>query len=381
MSHISAIQKPLVSVIVPVCNVETYLDECLASICNQTLKDIEVLAIDDGSTDGSLAILEKWAEKDSRVHVTAKANEGYGATCNLGIDLAKGAWVSIIEPDDWIEPRMYADMVSFADSFETPIDIVKTPWTDWLDWDDTETIHSNPGTLKGRLSTSKRPFILADEPVLIEVHPSIWSALYRREFLDENNIRFIPYPGAGWADNPFLIETMVKAKAIVYLDRAYYNYRADLAYATLDHSTPEAIARPFERWLDMMDILDREHVTDRGILEAHYLRGFNYADGAIYDDGPDNPVVIQKTKEIFSRMDPEIVYWHPKLRDRRKKYYQKVTGQKRPLIFNPQRARYLVGETLYQFENRGGLAGLQKRIMRFVEDSRIQKGHKPDEAQ
>lgn len=367
-----------VSVIVPVCNVETYLAQCLDSILGQTHRDLEVICLDDGSTDGSLAILEAYAAKDGRVRVVAKENEGYGATCNRGIDMATGRWVSIIEPDDWIDSTMYADMLGFAASFDEVVDVVKCPWTDWFEWDDPATAHSAPGSLAGRLATSKESFTLADEPVLIEGHPSVWSAIYRKGFLDDNGIRFRPYPGAGWADNPFLIDTLARARSIVYLDTPYYNYRADLPFSTLDHKSDEAVARPFDRWLDMLDILEGLGIDDRGILEAHYLRGFNYADGAVFDDGEDNPVVAAKTREMFSRMDPDIVYWHPKLRARRKRRFQEVTGDHRPLMPNPRRMRYLAGESLYQFEERGGLVGLGSRIARFARDRHIEKGTRPD---
>lgn len=368
-----------VSVIIPVCNVETYLDQCLDSIQNQTYRDLEIICLDDGSTDGSLAILQAHAEKDPRIRVVAKENEGYGATCNRGIEMARGRWISIIEPDDWIDATMYHSMLDFASTFAEPIDIIKCPWTDVYDWDDPETIHSQPGSLAGRLATSRSPFRLVDAPVLIEGHPSVWSALYRREFLDENSIRFRPYPGAGWADNPFLIDTLARAKAIIYLDHAFYNYRCDLPWSTLDHKTDEAVARPFDRWEDMMDILEELGVDDRGILEAHYLRGFNYADGAVHDDGADNPVVRERRAHMFSRMDPQIVYWHPKLRPRRKHLYQEVTANELPLMPNPRRARYLLEETCYQFRARGGMEGLAKRTERYIRDREVKKGHRPDQ--
>ena len=99
--------QALVSVIVPIYNVEKYLDQCLDSIEAQTHRNIEVLCINDGSTDGSRAIMAAHAKKDPRVRVIDKENGGYGQGCNRGLSLAKGEWVSIIEPDDWIDPTMY----------------------------------------------------------------------------------------------------------------------------------------------------------------------------------------------------------------------------------------------------------------------------------
>ena len=100
--------QSLVSVIVPIYNVEKYLDQCLDSIEAQTHKNIEVLCINDGSTDGSPDIIRAHAAGDPRVVMVDKANGGYGQGCNMGLRLAKGDWISIVEPDDWIEPTMYA---------------------------------------------------------------------------------------------------------------------------------------------------------------------------------------------------------------------------------------------------------------------------------
>ena len=124
--------NPIVSVIVPVYNVEKFLDQALVSIENQTLRDIEIIVLNDGSTDSSPEIIKEHAKNDSRIIVSNKKNEGYGATCNKGMDLAKGEWIAIVEPDDWIDENMYFDMVNFASDSEInygkKVEIVKTPW-------------------------------------------------------------------------------------------------------------------------------------------------------------------------------------------------------------------------------------------------------------
>ena len=120
--------QSLVSVIVPIYNVETYLDQCLDSISAQTYRNLEVICINDGSTDGVvLAIMQRHASVDGAFGSSTKPNGGYGQGCNRGIDEARGAWISIIEPDDWIEPHMYESMLAFADSFDVPIDHCENP--------------------------------------------------------------------------------------------------------------------------------------------------------------------------------------------------------------------------------------------------------------
>lgn len=355
----------LVSVIVPIYNVERYLDQCLDSIQGQTHENLEVLCINDGSTDGSRDIICAHAAADPRVRLVDKENGGYGEGCNLGLDLAKGDWISIIEPDDWIEPSMYEDMLAFASGFEERIDIVKTPWTDIRYWNDPSKQAPYPGTMKGQVKTSTRPFTIAEETTLIEMHPSIWSAIYRRGFLEERAIRFVPFPGAGWADNPFLIETMCQAEAIVYLDNAYYNYRCDLPGSTRNHKTDEAVTRPFDRWVDMMRVIERLNITDERILKAHYLRGFNYAFGAIYDDGWENPLVKERTREIFSMMRPELVAEIPNLAPHRKEFFYDVMGLPLPKFSRGPWRRHLVGQVGLTLRNEG-VGKLLSRVRRAL---------------
>ena len=106
--------ESLISVIVPIYNAQPYLEQCLNSIVGQTYKNLEIILLNDGSTDDSLATIHSFAGNDARIKVVDKQNQGYGATCNRGIAEATGAWISIVEPDDWIEPDMYADMLAFA---------------------------------------------------------------------------------------------------------------------------------------------------------------------------------------------------------------------------------------------------------------------------
>ena len=96
-----------VSIIVPTYNVENYLVECLESIVNQTLKDIEIICIDDGSTDNSGKILDEYAQKDSRIKVIHKENAGYGKAMNLGLDNATGEYIGFVDSDDFVGEDTY----------------------------------------------------------------------------------------------------------------------------------------------------------------------------------------------------------------------------------------------------------------------------------
>ena len=101
MSH----EKPLISVIIPVYNTEAYLERCLVSVLSNTYRDLEVICINDGSTDGSLEILNAFARQDERVTVIDKKNGGLSAARNDGLRRATGEWIAFIDSDDWIHPR------------------------------------------------------------------------------------------------------------------------------------------------------------------------------------------------------------------------------------------------------------------------------------
>ena len=99
--------KELISVIVPVYNVRSYLEKCFESVAGQNYRNLEIILVDDGSTDGSGALCEELARRDSRVRVIHKKNGGLGSARNAGIDAARGEILSFIDSDDWIEPGMY----------------------------------------------------------------------------------------------------------------------------------------------------------------------------------------------------------------------------------------------------------------------------------
>ena len=116
--------SPKVTVVVPIYNVEKYLRQCLDSIVNQTLKDIEIICVDDGSTDSSPQIIQEYMDKDSRVKVITKPNSGYGNSMNRGFDMAEGEYIGIVESDDYADPEMFEEMYNVASSNQ--LDVVKS---------------------------------------------------------------------------------------------------------------------------------------------------------------------------------------------------------------------------------------------------------------
>ncbi len=343
--------NPLISAIVPIFNAGPYLDQCLKSIELQSYKNLEIICLNDGSTDDSLAIMRTHAEKDPRIIVVDKENQGYGATCNRGLAEAHGSYVSIIEPDDWIESTMYEDMISFVGQFDQTIDIVKTPyWRIWMP--DTPQQKKLNCSYKNRIHPPKQPFAIKDAAHLLSHHPSIWSALYRKDFLDDNNIRFKEIPGAGWADNPFLMETLCHAQNIVYLDTPYYCYREETDEKAASFARNNTLL-PFERWNDMMDILERLEVSDEAILRAHNSRGFTYLSGVLEEVDLSNEELCAAARYMFSRMDQDLVFADSEIPPGCKRMFAELLGLPEPQIDRIAYTKGLIGQGFYNLKNTG----------------------------
>ncbi len=214
-----------VSVIVPVYNVQDYLGECMESILGQTMREIEVICVNDGSTDRSPEILRQYAERDSRVRIIDKENTGYGDSMNRGLSLAAGEYVGIVEPDDCVEPSMFGELYRRAE--EDCLDWVKGDFRVFVG--DREGPHrflveSFRPDKKGLYNRVLDPM---DHPELVETDNYHWRGIYRKGFLEGCGIRFNDTPGAAYQDNGFKYQTICLAGRVMFVDKAYYWYRRD----------------------------------------------------------------------------------------------------------------------------------------------------------
>lgn len=339
------------SVIIPIFNAEPYLEQCLDSVLAQTHRDLDVICLNDGSTDNSLAIMQAYAERDERVRVIDKPNQGYGATCNRGLEEARGAWIAVVEPDDWIESGMFADMLTFAATLGQPVDIVKTPyWRIWMP--DTPEQRKLNCSYRSRIKPPRQPFAIRDAAHLLTHHPSIWSAIYRKGFLDDRGIRFREYPGAGWADNPFLIETLCQTDRIAYLDTPYYCYREETPEKSKSFALNNTLL-PLERWNDMLDALERIGVRDEAVLRAHNSRGFTYLSGILEEVPLANDDVREAATHMFERMDADLVLSDAEISPGCKRMFAELRGMSEPHISRLPYAWGLVKQGLYNLKNVG----------------------------
>lgn len=212
--------EPKVSILVPCYNVERYLEQCLGSLKAQTLQDIEVICINDGSTDSTAAIIDRFCAEDARFRVIEKENSGYGASMNRGLDAARGTYVGILESDDFCELETFERLHAAAE--RTAADAVKANF--FFYWSTEE-----PHNRKNELIGAQTPEVVepASYPELFWYMPSIWSALYRRDFLQENGIRFLETPGASYQDLSFTFKVWACASKVALLSDAFVHYRQD----------------------------------------------------------------------------------------------------------------------------------------------------------
>ncbi len=301
-AHGAKAKDPIdVTVVVPCYNVEAYVEQCVQSLLRNNRISLEILCVNDGSRDSTLAKLERLAASDARIRVIDKPNGGYGAAVNRGILEARGRYVAIAEPDDFVAAHMYDELFELARSYGWP-DVVKSSYIRVIvDGEGGETYRHND--YFHAIRPKVQPFTLEDQPWLLRYHPSIWSCLYRRAFLEEKDIRFVEAPGAGWVDNPFLVETLSQAGSIVYTDTPYYHYREDLpgsSSVTLPWQTR------YERWHQMMDALEASGLEDPRLKEALYVVAFRYVEGVV-NKLVDDEEVLEGTRRLFERMDLSLV--------------------------------------------------------------------------
>lgn len=211
-----------VSIIMPVYNVKKYLVEAMESAINQTYDNFEIICIDDGSQDGSSEILDEYA-KYEKVKVVHKKNTGYGNSMNLGLEMATGDYISILEPDDYIEKDTLESIMAIIDS-EGDLDIVKCNFSFVKGENEKEIIPTK--VLK---DDSKYGRVLYGNDILSLYLGYIahWTAFYRREFLLKNGIKYNETPGASYQDIGMWFQTTMYAESVYLLDRYFYNYRAD----------------------------------------------------------------------------------------------------------------------------------------------------------
>jgi glycosyltransferase involved in cell wall biosynthesis len=206
---------PKVSVIIPIYNREKYLKKCLDSVINQTLNDIEIICIDDGSTDRSREILNGYGKVDSRIKIINQKNQGPGLARNIGLKIAKGEYIGFVDSDDWIDLNFYETL--FTEAKKQDADLTRTEYV--YEYPN----HSKEDNINKTILERKSDGELLN---LNEHSVVIWNAIYKRKYLQKNNITFDKLPGL--VDVPFTARATYYSKKTIPVIGTYYHYRKDI---------------------------------------------------------------------------------------------------------------------------------------------------------
>lgn len=215
---------PKVSVIIPVYNTGKYLRSCLDSVVNQTWKDMEILCTDDGSTDGSHAVLREYAAKDSRIRVFTQEHSNAGAARNMGLAHAAGEYLAFLDSDDYYEPVMLEHMLACAQERAADVAVCRLKICD----EDTGKLEEADWSVKKELLPQRSVFAFRDiaQDCFLSILGFNWDKLFKRSLVTENRLSF--QPQGVYNDSLFTYSALVCAKAITVLDEApvVHRYRS-----------------------------------------------------------------------------------------------------------------------------------------------------------
>lgn len=210
---------PEITVIMPALNVAKYIRTCIESVINQTFTDLEILFIDAGSTDGTVEIVQEYASKDSRIQLIHSDKKSYGYQMNMGISLAKGKYIGVVETDDYIEEDMYETLYKHMNNDD--YDYVKGNGLAFREISKDIVFISEIRNITGE-GSERNP---SEHPELFPTDRFLWLGLYKAEFVKK--IRLNETPGAAYQDIGFIYRVLNCSTKALYLDKIVYHYRQD----------------------------------------------------------------------------------------------------------------------------------------------------------
>ena len=255
-------QKDLISIIVPVYNMEQYLERCVNSIGQQTYTNLEIILVDDGSTDQSSQMCDEYAGRDSRIRVVHKQNGGLSDARNAGLAIANGAYIGFVDSDDWIEPDMYERMYQACVEHEAQVAVCRYAQV----YKDHTVQGGNQKVTVFDREALLKIYIGGHEDYII--YNSVWSKLFAREIVEG-----VKFPvGRNSEDIMYTTKAFCKLDKGVYLDCCFYNYVLDRDGSIMNVNRAERMFQdeiPF--WREHIEYI-REHVSEQmGDYAAYYF--------------------------------------------------------------------------------------------------------------
>ena len=349
-ANISEKDIPKVSVVIPIYNVEKYLKECLDSVINQTLKEIEIICVNDGSTDDSLSIVEQYASDDERFVIIDKKNAGYGHTMNRGFEKARGEYIGITESDDYIAPTMYEELYNAAK--QNDIDIVKS---DYFEFETTNGRNKSVHVKTCELAPEYYNRVLIDnkEKILFHFRMNTWTGIYRTDFIRQHKIAHNESPGASHQDNGFWFQTVALAKSIYFMDKAFYYYRQDNPNSSIN--AKNKVYAMNDEFAFIENCIDGLHPISRSKLLAAFVekRFFNYYDMLWRLSEEFRKDFMQRACADFWNMDKKKYIPYYELSDYVRKMVCRIMDDWETFYYEEKENRYLnkLKQTLNEVEN------------------------------
>ena len=261
---------PAVSVIMPIYNAAPFLEESLGGLLQQTLQNMEIICVNDGSTDNSPEIVRAYASADARIRIIDKPNGGYGSAMNAGLAAATGEYIGILEPDDFAEVTMFERLYETA--VQNHADLVKSNY-----WAYKTSDHSN--TFVEPLWEKQYNIVTSAEvdPKIVIGPACIWSAIYKKALIENNGIRFTETPGASYQDTAFAFKVLACAKRVVFLKDAFLHYRTDNENSSVNSKGKVfSICDEFQSIQDFLNESSSRRSRFSRVLQVHKLRVYGW---------------------------------------------------------------------------------------------------------
>ena len=282
--------KPLISVIVPVYNGEKFICQCIDSITNQTLKDIEILIINDGSKDNTLKVIESIAKNDSRIKILNQKNSGVSAARNNGISNSLGEYIAFVDSDDYIDKTMCEKMYKKAEEFNS--DIVICNVNDVINDNKKVSLNLNEGIIDIRRLTGSE--FLSNE--YFKLGTAVWHKIFKSNLIKENKIKFINYSEVASEDTLFNYEAMLKAKRIYCIDEPLYDYKINENSLTKSKSAKENMVKRCMNTVNIMsDFLSKNRIKDENFID--YITYWQFINALSYVNEFKVKLLVNSIKE------------------------------------------------------------------------------------
>ena len=259
-----------VSIVVPVYNVEKYLQRCIDSLINQTLKDIEIITVNDGSTDNSLNILKEYEKNDSRIKVINKKNTGVSDCRNIAIKEARGKYITFVDSDDWVENNTFEIMYIKAEKEKSDL-VMCTYMREFKNYSKEKQIEMPKIVKKKEIINLHRQLFgpIDDElgnPEGLDSLGTVWGKLYRRDIIINNNIQFEDLNIIGsYEDGLFNIYVFHKINKALFINEPLYHYWRENSKSITSNYNPNLK----NQWKNLFNHM-RRFIENNGLDKSYY---------------------------------------------------------------------------------------------------------------